>query len=42
MITAEIKALVAQKMRSDDETALQLHAFLREHGYNISLQTIFR
>ena len=40
-ITAEIKALVEQRMRSDDETtAVQLHAMLREHGYNISLRTI--
>ena len=42
-ITAEIKALVEQKMRSDDETtAVQLHAMLREHGCNISLRTILR
>ena len=42
-ITAEIKVLVEQKMWSADETtAVQLHAMLREHGYNISLQTILR
>ena len=42
-ITTEIKALVEQKMRSDDKTtAVQLHAILREHGYNISLRTILR
>ena len=32
-ITAEIKALVEQKMREDDETtAVQLHAMLKDHG----------
>ena len=42
-VTAEIKALVEQKMREDDETtAVQLHAMLREHGYSISLRTILR
>ena len=40
-VTAEIKALVEQKMREDDETtAVQLYAMLREHGYNISLRTL--
>ena len=42
-ITSEIKTLVEQKMRADDETtAVQLHAMLRDHGYNISLRTILR
>ena len=42
-ITAEIKALVEQKMREDGETtAVQLHAMLRERGYSISLRTILR
>lgn len=42
-ITSEIKAMVEQQMREDDETtAVQLHAMLRERGYNISLRTILR
>ena len=42
-ITAEIKALVEQKIRSADETtAVQLHAMLRKRGYNISFRTILR
>ena len=42
-ITAEIKALVEQKMREDDETtAVQLHAMLKQRGYNVSLRTILR
>ena len=37
----EIKTLVEQKMRDDDETtAVQLHTMLKDHGYNISLRTI--
>ena len=36
-ITAEIKALVEDQMRKDDETtAYQLHGFLVSQGYQIS------
>ena len=42
-ITAEIKQLVEQQMRIDDETtAYQLHRMLTEKGYSISLHTILR
>lgn len=42
-ITAEIKQLVEQQMRIDDETtAYQLHRMLTEKGYSISLRTILR
>lgn len=42
-VTAEIKAFVEQRMRVDDETtAVQLHALLTAHGYNVSLRTILR
>ncbi len=42
-ITAEIRALVEEQMRADDETtAVQLHAFLVREGYAISLATILR
>ena len=37
-VTAEVKAIVDQKMKEDDETtATQLHALLRSHGYDICL-----
>ena len=40
-ITAEIKALVEQKLHEDDETTtVQFHAMLTEHRYDISLRTI--
>ena len=42
-ITAEIKAIVEEQMRTDDEiTAVQLHALLKSKGYDISLRTILR
>ena len=42
-ITAEIKEIVEEQMRADDETtAYQLHQLLREKGYSISLRTILR
>ena len=42
-ITAEIKALVEDQMRKDDETtAYQLHGFLVSQGYQISHRTILR
>ena len=42
-ITAEVKALVEQQMRKDDETtAYQLHALLVSKGYPISINTILR
>ena len=42
-VTAEIKQLVEQQMRIDDETtAYQLHRMLTEKGYSISLRTILR
>ena len=42
-ITAEIKAIVEEQMRADDETtAVQLHALLKSKGYDISLRTILR
>ena len=42
-ISAEIKQLVEEQMRSDDETtAYQLHRMLTEKGYSISLRTILR
>ncbi len=42
-ITAEIKAIVDEKMREDDETtAYQLHAMLVARGYRISLRTVLR
>lgn len=42
-VTAEVKAIVDQKMKQDDETtATQLHALLTSRGYNISLRTILR
>ena len=42
-ITAEVKAIVEEKMQEDDETtAYQLHRLLRSRGYIISIQTILR
>ena len=42
-VTAEIKAIVEEQMRSDDETtAHQLHAILSKAGYSISLRTVLR
>ena len=42
-ITDEIKEIVEEQMRADDETtAYQLHRLLTEKGYSISLRTILR
>ena len=42
-VTAEIKQIVEDQMRLDDETtAYQLHRILTEKGYSISLRTILR
>ena len=42
-ITAEIKALVEQQMRSDDETtAHQLHQLISREGRKVSLRTVLR
>ena len=42
-ITAEIKAMVEERMREDDETsAIQLHAMLVARGYGICLRTVLR
>ena len=42
-ITEEIRALVEEKMRADDETtAVQLHKLLSDKGYAISLRTVLR
>ena len=42
-MTAEIKQIVEELMRKDDEmTAYQLHQLLSEKGYLISLCTILR
>lgn len=42
-ITAEIKAIVNEYMRKDEETtATQLHALLVSCGYSTSLRTILR
>ena len=41
--TAEIKAIIEQKMHEDDETtAYQLHQLLITRGYNITLRTVLR
>ena len=41
--TAEIKQIVEDQMRVDDETtAYQLHRLLTEKGYSISLRTVLR
>ena len=43
VITDEVKAVVEQQMRRDDETtASQLHVMLTHMGYTISLRTILR
>ena len=43
VITPEIKTIVEEKMRSDDETtAEQLHVLLTSHGFRISRKTILR
>ena len=42
-ISAEIKEIVEEQMRADDETtATQLHRLLRQRGYNLSLRTVLR
>ena len=42
-VTAEIKQIVEEQMRKDDETtAYQLHRLLTEKGYSISLRTVLR
>ena len=42
-VTREIKLLVDEQMKQDDETtAYQLHSLLVSKGYNISLETILR
>lgn len=42
-ITADVKALVEQQMRHDDETtAAQLHALLVREGHAINLRTVLR
>ena len=42
-IASEIKAIVDEQMRTDNETtAVQLHALLKLKGYDISLRTILR
>ena len=42
-ITEEIKAIVEEQMRDDDETtAVQLHKLLNDKGYAISLRTVLR
>ena len=42
-VTAEIKQIVEDQMRLDDETtAVQLYHLLKDKGYNISLRTILR
>ena len=42
-VTREVKELVEQQMRLDDETTpYQLHQLLTNAGYSISLRTILR
>ena len=42
-VTAEVKAIVEEQMRVDDETtAYQLHQLLTSKGYGLSLRTILR
>ena len=42
-ITAEVKAIVDQRMAEDDETtAVQLHSLLISKGYILSLRTVLR
>ena len=41
-ITEEIKAIVEEQMREDDETtAIQLHKLLNDKGYVLSLAALF-
>ena len=43
IITPEMKAIVDEQMEKDDETtATQLHALLREKGFQLSLRTVLR
>ena len=40
-VTREVKEIVEEQMRKDDETtARQLHKLLQDKGYNLSLRTI--
>ena len=42
-ITGEMKEIVEQQMRTDDETtAVQLHRLLNDKGYSISLRTVLQ
>ena len=42
-VTAEIKAIVEEQMRLDDETtAFQLHQLLTKKGYNLTHRTVLR
>ena len=42
-VTEEVKRIVEERMRNDDETtAYQLHQLLTSKGYGISLRTILR
>ena len=42
-VTAEIRAIVEEQMRRDDETTtVQLHRLLNEKGYDLSRWTILR
>ena len=42
-ITGEIKEIIEQQMRTDDETtAVQLHRLLNDKGYSISLRIILQ
>lgn len=43
VVTEEIKAIVEQQMRDDDETtAHQLHSLLNNKGYGLSIRTVLR
>ena len=43
VITPEMKTIVEEQMRSDDETtAAQLHSLLTSHGFRVSKKTILR
>lgn len=40
-ITAEVKDIVEERMRQDDETtAFQLHRLLNERGYNVNIRIV--
>ena len=42
-VTAEVKKIVEEQMRLDNETtAVQLHVLLNSRGYQLSLRTILR